>query len=142
MEFANRSEIQQNVWTKLTFMSFVNPNELKDYSFKSNTNGCTAWHFMRTCPETFKDTGLIEALKKSIQQWELMLSTGKTKEECYTFLGGERIRWSCFLCDYCEYNHDYTYRKYCCAKCINWGGYENCYYRGTSDHTVFTKWGE
>ena len=141
MEFANRDGVLYNNWGREILKNINNSDHL--FPFKTNYN---YRQFMRTCPETFEasnkksNSGLIEALGKSIQQWELMLSTGKSKEECYAFLGGERIQWSCFLCDYCGYDNDYIYNSNCpCNTCINWGGY-SCHYSGTYDYTVFTRW--
>ncbi len=78
------------------------------------------------------DPGLIKALKKSIQQWQIMYNNpDKTKEEVYTFLGG-KCGYSCFLCDALRADID---SREGCKKCINWGG-KYCDSLGTS----FNQW--
>ena len=92
--------------------------------------------FMRTCKETYTQerypVELLEALRKSILHWQLVVESGKSKEAAYEFLGGVNTRWSCFLCDYTGYGGERTGdipEDSSCSKCIKWegtSGYKNC----------------
>lgn len=91
----------------------IDPFEKKGDSWKN---------FIRLCKESFEEekdhTGLIEALKKSIDVFELIQKTGRSKEDCYKFLGGGSNKFSCFLCDYTGYTNSPD--RDTCSKCIEW----------------------
>ena len=98
-----------------------------DYPF---TIGNSLYDLIRLTPASFikpkpaVDPGLITALKLSVQQWQIMYDTGKTKEEVFDFLSGTTGGViDCFLC--AALRTDYSSMEEC-KNCIKWHGAPNC----------------
>ncbi len=101
------------------------------------------WEYIRTCKETFAPAipeihpDLIPALKKSIQQWQIMYDTGKRKKEVYEFLGGESDRITgCFLCD--------KFIDKCESEwlCLNWTDTYTMGNRCCNEGSPYRAWGD
>lgn len=137
MEFCYNHQYHRNIWfTK----KLIHVNNTTNEIFTGINDDLTSngFHIVRTCKETFKkdNTELFNALEKSILQWEIMISTGKTKEEVYEFLGGTSNVFHCFLCDYTGYSSD----KNKCENCIKWNDdNDNCFSNSSS---VYSKWND
>ena len=115
---------------------------MKSYPFV-DAHTKSQWNFIKTCSETFekKDNkeNLIDALKLSILQWEMMVLTGKSKSECYIALGGEYgITTSCFLCDYTYRNTKHS--MLCKHNCITWRQDCDTYIACLDTNSTYQKW--
>jgi hypothetical protein len=72
-------------------------------------------------PDYVDNTGLIDALKMSIKQWEIMVISGKGKTTSAKFINGNVSPYNnCFLCNYVKHMGGSTEGKNCRKYCINW----------------------
>lgn len=120
VEFIDNIGFRKNQsWTKGVFENFTSLEESYPFRMKDGEY----YHLIRLIKESFEapkskvDPKLIEALKLSVKQWQIMYDTGKSKESTYRFLGGEMNN-SCFLCNFIGVGSGGNINS--CRKCIDW----------------------